>query len=355
MMEALQADSYTVHFIEDHLQLGDLLPIGNYDSVVVCCDTNTRQNCWPLLLEAKPELAEALQLTIPAGEESKHLATCQQLWNKLFEAGTTRHALWINLGGGVVGDMGGFVASVYKRGIHFLNIPTSLLAMVDATVGGKLGVDHNNIKNGLGLFADPQAVLVCPKFLSTLPEEELRSGFAEMLKHGLIQDRTHLEELMQVGAAGIINRPDLIRRSVEIKLEIVTKDPYEADLRKVLNFGHTLGHAIESALLAKGTPVPHGFAVAWGMIGELELSVQLLGFPQAEAARVSKYLANVYMPTLNIDIAIPNFTALVSNDKKNRGKALNFSLLKDIAKPEFDQQVSLDDVELALEKWIASL
>lgn len=176
-----------------------------------------------------------------------------------------------------------------------------------------------------------------------------------MLKHGLVHDKAHLEELMQVGAVGISQRPDLIRRSVEIKLEVVTQDPYEADLRKVLNFGHTLGHAIESALLAKGTPVPHGFAVAWGMVGELDLSVRLLGFPQAEAARVSKYLADVYRPTLNIDIAIPNFAALVTNDKKNRGKALNFSLLKDVGQPVFDQQVSMDNVELALEKWIASL
>lgn len=354
-MRPLEADNYTVHFLEDSSLLGALLHLETYDSVVVCCDTNTRQNCWPLLLQAKPELANALQLTVPAGEQHKNLDTCQMLWDKLFEAGTTRHALWINLGGGVVGDMGGFVASVYKRGIQFMNIPTSLLAMVDATVGGKLGVDHNNIKNGLGLFADPQAVLLCPEFLNTLPEEELRSGFAEMLKHGLVHDKAHLEELMQVGAVGISQRPDLIRRSVEIKLEVVTQDPYEADLRKVLNFGHTLGHAIESALLAKGTPVPHGFAVAWGMVGELDLSVRLLGFPQAEAARVSKYLADVYRPTLNIDIAIPNFAALVTNDKKNRGKALNFSLLKDVGQPVFDQQVSMDNVELALEKWIASL
>lgn len=354
-MTPLQADNYTVHFIADHMLMGALLPLHTYDKVIVCCDENTRRHCWPLLLAAKPELKDAIQLTIPAGEEHKHLDTCQYLWGELFKEGVTRHALWINLGGGVVGDMGGFVASVYKRGIHFLNIPTSLLAMVDATVGGKLGVDHNNIKNGLGLFADPQLVVVYPEFLKTLPKLELRSGFAEMLKHGLIHDRTHLDELMQVGVEGIADNVELIRRSVQIKLDIVTQDPFEADLRKVLNFGHTIGHAIESALLEQGTPVPHGFAVAWGMMCELELSVELLGFPQAEAARVSKYLADVYRPTLNIDISISNLAALVANDKKNRGKALNFSLLKNVGQPVFDQQVSLDRVEAVIGKWRASL
>lgn len=336
-MATIQATGYEITFVGSAAEVAELIPVNDYDEVVFLCDTNTKHHCFSILRSHFPT---SPIITIPAGEQDKNLNTCQQVWTDMFKLNLGRNTLLVNLGGGMVSDLGGFVASTYKRGIDFLNIPTTLLSMVDATVGGKTGIDFNNIKNGLGLFSNPQQVVIYPGFLKTLPETECLSGFAEMLKHGLLADENHLYALMESGQKPLVNDTATLQRSVQIKLEVVQQDPFEKGLRKVLNLGHTVGHALESYCLAQHKPIPHGHAVALGLVAELWLSVETCGFPQEKAEAVNKYLVALYGHTLNIDIAIDNLASFAINDKKNRKKSLNFSLLKDVGQPVYDVEVS---------------
>jgi 3-dehydroquinate synthase len=255
----------------------------SYSHIAVIADEHTNKYCLPKIKSLLP--AKFTKVIIKSGEEHKTIETCARIWDAMTKANMDRHALVINLGGGVIGDMGGFCASTYKRGIDFIQIPTTLLAQVDASVGGKLGIDFQHYKNHIGVFQLPKMVLIDPEFIQTLPEREKLSGYAEIIKHCLIRDEEKWEEISNKGFEDI-NFADLISHSVEIKKAVVAEDPKEAGLRKILNFGHTLGHAVETYLLNLGKRrILHGEAIAVGMIMEAFIahSRELISWQELES------------------------------------------------------------------------
>ncbi|QIG89021.1 3-dehydroquinate synthase [Chryseobacterium sp. POL2] len=316
--------------------------------IFILVDENTHEHCLPTLL-ANMETDLAFEIIeIEAGEENKNINASVQLWEILADLEADRKALVINLGGGVVTDMGGFVASTYKRGIPFINIPTSLLAMCDASIGGKTGIDHQYLKNIIGTFAEAEHVFIYPDFLESLDFVQLRSGFAEMLKHGLIADAKHWKQLVAISELSVENLRPHILRSTEIKQEIVEKDFKEQNIRKNLNFGHTVGHAIESLFLANNQLLPHGEAVALGMIIETHISY----LNQLTTEETSfEIITNIqkFFPYIDITSFSNNdIIALMLNDKKNANGAINFSLIEGVGIGVFDQKVSEKHLILAL-------
>lgn len=311
--------------------LTDLAP----DKVAYLVDENTQKHCLPLL--GLPE--DSLVIAIKSGEKHKTLDTCQHIWEQLTTAGFSRKSLLVNLGGGVIGDMGGFTAATYKRGIRFVNIPTTLLAAVDANIGGKLGIDFMGFKNHIGVFQDPDAVIVSDIFLKTLPARELRSGFAEVIKHGLIYDQKYYE---QTSASDFpdLDWNDVIRQSIAIKGAVVAEDPREGGLRKILNFGHTLGHGIETWYLNASKSLLHGEAIAIGMILEAYLSYKTGKLSLQEVNAISDYLTGIYgtneLPPLD------EVMKLMGQDKKNVGSEIRFSLLERIGACLYDVTVSAE-------------
>ena len=292
----------------------------------------------------------AIEIVIKPGEQHKNLQTVQRIWKTLMKHHADRNALLINLGGGVITDLGGFSASTYKRGIKFINIPTTLLAMVDAAIGGKTGIDFGGAKNQIGTFAEAEDVLVDPAFLSTLPRREILSGMAEMLKYGFIADDNLLE-------INIDNYQDHILRAGEIKREIVAKDPKEAGLRKILNFGHTLGHAIESHCLTTEYPLLHGEAVALGVAGALWLSVKNCGLDEQVLKDYEKKLP---MLLSEADLALSDADVepimdYLAYDKKNKGSKPQFVLLEEVGKPVWDAETDVDTIEQSLEYVIGNV
>jgi len=312
-----------------------------YSKIAILVDENTEEHCLPLILDALPD---HYLITIQSGEENKNLTTCEDIWHALTEAGFDRKGLLINLGGGVIGDMGGFVASTYKRGFHFLNIPTTLLSQVDASVGGKLGIDFNGFKNHIGIFNEPQNVLICTDFYTTLPIREIRSGFAEVIKHGLIYDKSYWEQISQVTHESA-NWTMLVGRSIDIKKEVVKQDPYESGLRKILNFGHTIGHAIESYFLEiSGQRLLHGEAIAIGMICEAYLSKKITGLSDEALKAITSYLIKIYEPKA-LDVKLfEDILQLTIQDKKNEGGVVQFSLLKEIGSSTINIPLGLPDM-----------
>ena len=347
MLPAITFGTYKVHFIDELPTLDGLFPWANYSSIYVLVDANTRAYCLPKLLEINA-LVNATVLEIPAGETYKTIDTCEHLWLALLTEQADRKALLINLGGGLVSDLGGFIAGTYKRGIDFVNIPTTLLAMVDATVGAKTGINLKGVKNTIGLFNEPKAIFIHLPFLSTLDDNELLSGYAEMLKHALLSGQPHWDTLTAIVPKAVVHNPNLIAQSLQVKKSIVEQDPEEQGLRKVLNLGHSIAHAIETECLRMGQPILHGHAVALGMVAELWLSVRWLGFPQSDFETVSNYLLGLYGSFLNIDLSLDNLAKLVGNDKKNRSKQLLFSLLRHVGQPEYDCIVSQETLLEAL-------
>ena len=306
-------------------------------SIFVLTDTNTEEHCLPHLRDTLIPGIDFRVLNIPAGEEHKNIETCTKLWEELSEAGADRHSLLINLGGGVVTDLGGFVACTFKRGIPFVNIPTSLLAMVDASVGGKTGIDLGTLKNQVGVIKEPDLVLIDTAFLNTLPTAHFNSGKAEMLKHGLIASEDYWNKVKNVS----IETPeleDLIWESVIIKSNIVAKDPTEKGLRKVLNFGHTLGHAIESYCMEDNhmQPLLHGEAIAIGMIMETYLSHKHHEFPKDKADSVRQSFRSMYPTPAFTKSDMQEISKLMIYDKKNQGGKVMFVLLEDFAIPKFN-------------------
>jgi 3-dehydroquinate synthase len=316
-----------------------------FSQLVVLIDTNTGQHCLPLLEEIFPRSTVFIQ--VPAGEIHKTLETCTEIWTKMTEAALDRKALLLNLGGGVIGDMGGFCASIYKRGIRFINIPTTLLAQVDASVGGKLGVDFLGLKNHLGVFNEPETVLIAPEFLRTLPRTELRSGYAEILKHGLIQYEGYFRSLKSKDWENQ-DWENLIRHSVAIKKKVVLEDPKEFGLRKILNFGHTIGHAFESHFLDTRNHLLHGEAIALGMIAEGFLSVQKTGLSQSEFEEMTQKLLEIFGKFSFSSEDLEPILDLCLQDKKNEGAMLMFSLLEKIGKCTFNVPVSREEIRDAL-------
>lgn len=278
---------------------------------------------------------------MPAGEIHKHLGTCQSIWETISDYGGDRKSLIINLGGGVVTDLGGFVAATFKRGISFVNIPTSLLAMVDASVGGKTGVDFQGLKNQIGVIVPPAWVLIDPEFLNTLPSEEYRSGYAEMLKHGLIADAFYWKKLSDYAQINTEDMQPLIQHSVGIKASVVEKDPYENGLRKILNYGHTLGHAIESYFLESEADktLLHGEAIAIGMITEAFLSHKLCGLSAEAMEQIKLVFKQIYPRVEILPEAQSKIVDLLKFDKKNSHGRIKFALLEAIGTPMLDVEV----------------
>lgn len=327
MMRQLDVQDYYIQIgsIEESLPflLQGLCP----SKVFVLVDENTEKYCLPKIATLIPD---AVPIKISAGEVHKTIDTCQQIWLQLIKGQADRDAVLLNLGGGVIGDMGGFCAGTYKRGIRFVQIPTTLLAQVDASVGGKLGVDFQSLKNIVGLFQNPQAVLIDPSFLDTLTDKELRSGFAEILKHALIQDANHWELVSKIRDLRTQAYNELIYHSVNIKKQVVLSDFHEKGLRKILNFGHTIGHAVEGVALGTNHHLLHGEAIAIGMITEAFLSHKLCGLPKNAMDNIKETLLSIYGKVPLDFVDMDKMMQLMSNDKKNKGASIKFALLKDI-------------------------
>ena len=329
-MKEIKAIDYSIWIGENSLSK---LNTSTYSKVAILVDENTKRDCLCKL----PKIENPLIIEIKPGEEHKNISTCNFIWEQLTINNFDRNSLLINLGGGVIGDMGGFCAVTYKRGIEFIHIPTTLLAMVDASVGGKLGIDFKGFKNQIGLFNNPKVVIIYPGFLETLDESELKSGFAEVVKHALISDNSLWVELKDIPFTDL-DWEDIINTSVQIKNKIILVDPFEKGERKKLNFGHTFGHAIESYYLEKGTPISHGEAVFMGMILETEIS----DLSETEKNEIKNYIhSNFALPYTPKKSYLHKF---LINDKKKQDGKINFTLLNGIGNCSFDNLFSLDEL-----------
>ncbi|WP_164112495.1 MULTISPECIES: 3-dehydroquinate synthase [Sphingobacterium] len=351
-MQTIDSLGYKVYFEENLKTLESFISQGAYSQVLIFVDRNTNDHCLPLLQSLLPDLVDYDIIEIDPGEENKNIDFCIGVWKTMLDFGADRKALMINLGGGVVTDMGGFAASTYKRGIDFVHIPTTLLAQVDASVGGKTGIDMDNVKNIIGTFTQPKAVFINPRFLETLDQRQLISGFAEVIKHGLIQDRDLYEKckLMDISKIG----PEVIHRSVEIKNNVIIEDPKEQGLRKILNFGHTIGHAIEGySLLHDNNPLLHGEAIAIGMICEAWLSKRYSGLSEVDLKDITQEFLRRYTPYSFDKSIYTELMVLMKNDKKNEDGKIGFALLEKIGSATYNVFVTEDDIKLALGYYLS--
>lgn len=341
-MNSIQANNYPIHFNENAYEaLNKQLKAQKYSKIFVIVDTQTNEFCLPQFLPfLETELAVEI-IEFESGEINKNIDTCIEIWKVLTELGADRKSLIINLGGGVVTDLGGFVASTFKRGLDFIHIPTTLLSMVDASVGGKTGVDLGNLKNQIGVINVPVMVLIDTNYLETLPQNEMRSGLAEMLKHGLIYDKKYWEQFLDLNAIDFADFDTLIYRSVEIKNEIVKQDPTEKNIRKALNFGHTLGHAIESYFLENENKktLLHGEAIAIGMILESYICLEKNLISEAEYNQIKKTIQNIYTDVDFETADIEPILDLLIHDKKNEYGLIQFALIEGIGKIIINQSV----------------
>ncbi len=342
-MEPINSDGHSIYFESGLSPLKDIIAQHGYSKIFVFADTNTSALCIPIFRAFLDELEDFDIIETDPGEENKNIDFCIGIWKTLLDFGADRKCLMINLGGGVITDMGGFVASTYKRGIDFINIPTTLLSQVDASVGGKTGIDIDNVKNMVGTFTLPKAVFIEHTFLTTLSKRELLSGFAEMIKHGLIADAEYYENLKNSDYQNI--EPQAIYRSVQIKNKVVTEDPLERGLRKILNFGHTIGHAIETySLTHDKKPLTHGEAIAIGIVCEAFLSAKQCELSIEELEEISTYINTIY-PKYNIkEKSFKTLLTLMESDKKNEGGQIMFSLLDKIGHCIYNCRVSSADI-----------
>jgi len=344
-MSFIQANGYPIYFNENAYEsLNTYIADSKYSSVFVITDSHSNTHCLPKFL---PYLAVEIPIEIvefESGESSKNIETCVQIWNVLTELGADRKSIIINLGGGVVTDLGGFVASTFKRGIDFIHIPTTLLAMVDASVGGKNGVDLGNLKNQIGVINTPQMVLIDTTYLETLPQNEMRSGLAEMLKHGLIYDKLYWEQFLDLRALDFADFDVLIHSSIAIKNTIVMQDPTENGIRKALNFGHTLGHAIESHFLENESKetLLHGEAIAAGMVLESYISMRKGLLKEGEYAQIKNTLVGIFTRIVFDETDLEPIMELLIHDKKNEYGTVQFALLDGIGKIKVNQTVEND-------------
>lgn len=330
-------------------EIAEALAECEHDKIFVLTDETTLVKCWPVVKNYF-SLKDAKVITIGATDMHKDLDTMVHVWKSLGEGGASRHSCLINLGGGMVTDLGGFAAATFKRGINFINIPTTLLSMVDASVGGKTGINFGGLKNEIGVFCDSKFVILSTQFLQTLDAENICSGYAEMLKHGLISDERMWAELVSFDLA----QPDLkqlqrmVGESVAVKERIVAQDPHEHDIRKALNLGHTFGHAFESWAL-KRKPVLHGYAVAYGLIPELWLSVMKTGFPTEKMRQTVNFIKEYYG---SLPITCDDYDELIElmrHDKKNQDGIINFTLLGGIGDIRINQSATIDEIKEAFD------
>lgn len=334
--------------------LDDIIESLDSPQVVIVADTNTAQFVLPLLTADSKTAAQAHIITIPSGDANKNLNSLTSLWKQLSAIQASRQTVVVNLGGGVVSDLSGFAAASYKRGLRCVNIPTTVLAAVDASVGGKTGINFDGLKNQIGAFSEPEAVIISSIYFNTLPMQEILSGYAEMIKHGLLEDEATLGKLLayspvypEFDSKAIL---PLIEASVGVKARIVAQDPTEKGLRKALNLGHTIGHAFESYSYVRSSPIAHGYAVAWGLVVELILSHIQFGFPSDILHKVADYVLKNYGA---FDITCKDYPALIAamrQDKKNSSAdQINFTLLEAVGKPHIDCVVSEEGIGSALD------
>ena len=321
-----------------------------HDRIFVLTDETTQQLCWPKIKNFKA-LKDCTPIIIKATDTHKNLDTLAEVWQALSNGGATRHSLMINLGGGMVTDLGGFAASTFKRGIDFINIPTTLLAMVDASVGGKTGINFGGLKNEIGVFSDSRFVIINTQFLDTLDHDNICSGYAEMLKHGLISDERTWAELVTFD----LENPDLsqlqrmVADSIKVKERIVETDPHEHGIRKALNLGHTMGHAFESFAMRRGTPILHGYAVAYGLISELYMSARKTAFPTDRMHQTVRFIRENYG---TINITCDDYSTLIElmhHDKKNTSGIINFTLLGNVGDIRINQTANEEEIKEALD------
>ena len=350
-METIHCKTYDI-FFNNWEALEGLIKKGAYSKVIVIVDENTELYCLPIFKEKISSPFETI--VIPSGEAYKNIQTAQFIWDGMIHAGADRHSLCINLGGGVIGDMGGWTAASFMRGMDFIQVPTTLLSMVDASVGGKLAIDFKGLKNLIGLIKDPLAVFIFPMFLDTLSSRLIRSGMAEVLKHGLIQDKNYWEKVRKFNSEEATPWNEWIYESVLIKKAVTEIDPMERGLRKILNYGHTLGHAIESYSLENDDdPLTHGEAIAVGMICEAFLSVQKGYLSNSEVGVITSGILAVFGKEKK---SLPEYTSIKNSlfkDKKNKGGSVMYSLLDTIGSACYNQKVNEADVMASLDYYNA--
>ena len=335
-MDTIQSINYPIFFDNSINELVNFVKKANYSRFFILTDENTAKHCLPIIKEKIEDLDNFDIIEINAGEESKDIDFCIGIWKMLIDFGADRQSLMINLGGGVISDLGGFAASTFKRGIDFVHVPTTLLSQVDASVGGKTGIDIDSIKNIIGTFTQPKAVFIEYGFLKSLPARQILSGLAEMLKHGLICDAAYWEQLKN---SDLTNpSAQLIYHSIEIKNKVIIEDPRETGIRKSLNFGHTIGHAVEtySLLHDDGGHLSHGEAIAIGMICEAYLSHKKTGLSAGELAEITNILSALYPKYFLEEAANPELFALMLKDKKNQNGQINCTLLSKIGQYSID-------------------
>lgn len=332
------------------LELDNLLS-GFDGKVFIICDENTVEKVLPIVAQESSRIVSAHVIATPVGDENKDIASLVGIWNGLQQGGADRHSIIINMGGGVITDMGGFAAATFKRGVRFVNVPTTLLSAVDAAVGGKTGINFNGFKNEIGVFKEADAVVISTRFFKTLPLEEVKSGYAEMLKHGLLEGAESLDRLLDYDISALDTDKLLVmlEESVNVKRRVVVEDPFEKGIRKALNLGHTAGHAFESLALERKSPIPHGYAVAWGCVVELVLSHLELGFSSALLHRVARFVRENYgaphIECRDYDVLLD----YMRHDKKNSGGKINFTLLSAPGKIEINQYPGDDEIRNALD------
>ncbi|MCM1021248.1 MAG: 3-dehydroquinate synthase [Muribaculum sp.] len=332
--------------------LSNAISVLSPTNIFVLTDENTLKYVWPVIQSEDSRFANLQPITIPAGDINKNLESTSNVWNELQKGGATRHSALICLGGGVITDLGGFAASTFKRGIKFINMPTTLLSAVDAAVGGKTGINFNGYKNEIGVFSPADYVIISTRFFSTLPQSELLSGYAEMLKHGLIDSAESFNALLNSNPCSLSTDEmlQLLETSVNVKRRIVADDPYEHGIRRALNLGHTAGHALESLAMKNGRPVPHGYAVAWGCVIELILSHMQCGFPTTTLRHTAKYISDNYGAPSITCTDYPVLIEYMRHDKKNTSpQEINFTLLSDIGKINIDCRAKADEIKTALD------
>lgn len=329
-------------------ELSSFLKLYQSDKIFLLCDDNTQKYCYPQIeeiFEIPPKIFE-----IENGEKSKNLGTIEKLWANLLELNADRKSLLINLGGGVISDIGGFVASTFKRGIDFINIPTTLLAQVDAAIGGKNGINFKNFKNIIGTFSQPKAVITSTEFLKTLPKKHIVSGYAEVVKHSLLDSESHWRRVKMIDPDNIDFEylSSIIKESANFKTKIVTSDPNEKGLREILNFGHTFAHAIESLFKLKNQEIYHGEAVAIGIVCELFLSNKVLNFDFQKLFEISEYIVT-FFPVFKIKYDdYEQIYEFMKQDKKNKENKIRFTLLKKIGSPVINQTCEKEEIFQAL-------
>ncbi len=344
-MQSIKTERYTI-FFQDWGQLNLAYANGKYSKVIILVDENTERDCLPILKENVNFNFD--RISISSGEDYKSITTLSEIWSSLLSLKADRRSLLINLGGGVIGDIGGFAASTFMRGMTFINIPTTLLSMVDASIGGKLGIDFNGVKNLIGLFNDPIAIFIFPQFLKTLPKRELDSGKAEMYKHGLIADREYWQSMIAL-SPDHQDWTELIYKSVQIKKRVVSADPTEQGQRKILNFGHTIGHALESLNLNSVAHLLHGEAITLGMIAESYLSYKKGMISIIQFEEIIRGIDKKYVFPQGVILDIDQIMTYCVKDKKNQGQNILASLLDSVGSCTFNVEIVKSEIAEALE------